>query len=375
MALNRFLGTTDSNWGTATNWSRGTVPANFDGHITRFDATSPNCTLDTIPRFCNVIDFTGYTNTITSTFGLTISGSVTLGANMFFAGASGWIFNNEGIFTSNGTTFGQPLTLSGGNTKQFKDTWILFDSLIILNHQTLNNDLSGAWVIEVPNDLTIIGNTKGSMKLKLTGTGSWSGGGNIGNDLEFDSAGTVTVVGEVGFGAITPNSMSYTSGTVITTGSTLNLLGIDGTGTGSSILDVSAIAWNIIKVGNGNTYTLNSSLQAPTGTLDISIADATFAGVSAFLVDKFTGLANNSTMILVSTLFYSISTSITIWSNGTDTFLFRSSIPTSQAVLTLTAGCIQYLTKVNATDIDSSFGDPVETYRGVLVNATNWTVC
>ncbi|MEK9135042.1 MAG: hypothetical protein AAB451_01980, partial [Patescibacteria group bacterium] len=76
MAANIFDGSTDSNWGTAANWSLNAVPTATDANVATFDATSPACTVNAPNRVCNGLDFTGYTNTITMTFQITVSGSV-----------------------------------------------------------------------------------------------------------------------------------------------------------------------------------------------------------------------------------------------------------------------------------------------------------
>lgn len=51
---------------------------------------------------------------------------------------------------------------------------------------------------------------------------------------------------------------------------------------------------------------------------------------------------------------------------------FQSSSAGVQAILTLDNGATQDLTYVSATDIDSSAGQTMWSFKGVLSNATNW---
>ncbi len=123
---NRYFLNIGANWGDTANWSDtsgGTggfsVPTNADDVF--FDANSGNCTVNASNRVCKTLNFTGYTNTITMTFGITVSGSVTLVAAMTIAGASGLTINATGTFTSNGKTWPNALTFSATNTLTLAD--------------------------------------------------------------------------------------------------------------------------------------------------------------------------------------------------------------------------------------------------------------
>jgi hypothetical protein len=61
MATRTWRGTTNANWGTATNWLEGAVPLVVDDIV--FDATSPACTVNVVGVGLT-INFTSYTNTI-----------------------------------------------------------------------------------------------------------------------------------------------------------------------------------------------------------------------------------------------------------------------------------------------------------------------
>ena len=97
-----------ANWGDAANWSltsggtaSGAVPTAADDAI--FDANSGACTVNTSNRVCKTIDFTNYTNTITMTFGINVSGNITLGSGMGVGGTGFLAFNNvSATYTPNG---------------------------------------------------------------------------------------------------------------------------------------------------------------------------------------------------------------------------------------------------------------------------------
>jgi hypothetical protein len=72
MAIYYWRGLTNSNWGTAGNWSTGStstlggaVPTNVDDAI--FDINSSACTVNVTTAQTRSINFTTYTQTITMT--------------------------------------------------------------------------------------------------------------------------------------------------------------------------------------------------------------------------------------------------------------------------------------------------------------------
>lgn len=106
------------NWGTSTNWSltdgggaTGAVPTSSD--LVYFTVNSGNCTLDASDKVCKAINFTGYTNTITFTNNLTVSGSIILSTGMSFAGSGTLTINAAGGLTTKGKTLTQPLIFTG----------------------------------------------------------------------------------------------------------------------------------------------------------------------------------------------------------------------------------------------------------------------
>ena len=248
MAANIFTGTTNSNWGTATNWSLGAVPTATDTNTATFNATSPNCTVN-VAAVCNNIDFTGYTNTITMTNGITVSGNVTFDSTMSsrVTGSGSLTINATSAIVTNGATWKNALTFSGtSTTKTITGTLTVTGLFSILNTLTING---GALILN--GGLSSVNAGSGTTTITLGG-GTWSSTGILGCPLTF--AGNSTISGTVNFSG----TLTYTSGTITTTGSTI---GISGTST----LNVGSIIWNNITLSG--TITLLSGLTC-TGTLN-----------------------------------------------------------------------------------------------------------
>jgi hypothetical protein len=107
-------------------------------------------------------------------------------------------------------------------------------------------------------------------------------------------------------------------------------------------------------------------------TLSISTI---FAGTAGFSVGTLNVSAAGLTHQLVSTVTYTINTAFTCTA-ATDAsrVLFRSTIAASKAILTLNSGATNNLRFVNATDINSSLGRTIYSYRGVFSNTNNWSL-
>lgn len=121
MAINYFTGSTTGNFGSASNWTLGTVPSN-NGDTIIFTSSSPTCSVLLVGT-CSIIDFSSYTRTITFTQNINAYNNVTLGINMKTAGANGITINATASLTSNGYSFSQPLTLNNPVTFTLLDNW------------------------------------------------------------------------------------------------------------------------------------------------------------------------------------------------------------------------------------------------------------
>lgn len=263
MAVNLFQnGGTDNNWGTISNWSLGVVPTGADGNIATFDATSPNCTVNTSTRAANMIDFTGYTNTITMTFGINVSGNTTLGSGMGVAGTGTLAVIAAATLTSNGKVFPNTLSLAVAGILTFADAWtvsglISLSGAVVLNGFTLTATGGLTQVTTAtPGGTTVIifGGTSQTFNL---GTGAWK------ISTIFNLSGTLTISGSTwntgGAGAAW--TFTYTAGTIVSTGVTLSIGQTSGT---TPTFAWQGMIWNgpitFAGITNNNVVTLSNDL-------------------------------------------------------------------------------------------------------------------
>jgi hypothetical protein len=260
-------GGVDNNWGTTGNWSTtsggaggSSVPTAADAVF--FDANSPNCTVNASNRVALSLDFTGYTNTITMTFNITVSGSVTLASGMTISGSGALIVNATSTLTSNGKTWPCPLNLQSSVTYTLGDDWTV-SGLVTLGSGsaavTLNSNIltcSGGVTIGSSS-----GSISGTTKLKITGgtfTATGHTNGSIGNNIDFDG------------------SFTFASGTLLRIGGSATVTHVSGTITfagthtltlaGSCTFDTDPIEWKDLTFATALTLTLTSSLLC-SGTL------------------------------------------------------------------------------------------------------------
>lgn len=302
MAVNLFTGATNNNWGTAGNWSLGTVPTATDGHVTTFDATSPNCTVNASNRVCNAIDFTGYINTITMTFTITVSGNITYSSTMNVSGTGLMAVNGTCTLTSNGYSWPNNFNFSGSVTTTLVGNFIILGQIGLSSavspvvNRTTSETLSS-------NGFNMNGSAfSGTAEIILTG-GTWShaSASYISNNLTL--SGNVTVSGNVYYQT---NTLKYASGTITVTGSQLvlrtcnldtdgmiwNLAGFNGTTTITLLSNV--IFSNTI---NTITLTINGAFTWSTGGLTVN---GTLSGTAKIILtggtwsgSNTTGIANN----------------------------------------------------------------------------------
>ena len=313
-------GGVDNNWSTVGNWSQGTVPTSTDGYVTRFDATSPNCTvIGTI--FANHINFTGYTGTITMTASdMYVYGNITLSATMTTVGAGRYLNAvMNGTLTSNGQNMVWGLSIYQTNhINIFADDWTV-PVLRINGGGTCT--MNGSNIYVTGNLLqTTAAICTGTTNIIMNGTGSWSNSstGQLRNNITINTAGTITISGTVYYNT---GTLTYTAGTIVNTGSTLNV--------GTCTLDL-------------NDITLNN--------FNVNVASAVVTLASGFkIAGQLTSSVTGSSIV--------------------------SSVGGTLRKITLLAGMttpINATNNIDATDIDSRDGYPVQSIGAVLSNTFNW---
>ena len=246
MAANIFTGVTDNNWNTATNWSLGTVPTAIDTHLTTFDASSPNCTIN-VSANVNAIDFTLYTNTITLTNEINSYGNGTLGVSMIILGTGYLHFRSTSTLTSNGKEWPNELRFDDTITYTLADNWTINGDLTcVANTVVLNgNNL----YLKKGCDVKISG--IGTTTIHFIGTGTWKGISS--NSVVLNTAGTVTF-DTTSVGIANAKSLTKVAGTVVATGSTF-IIGLNN----CSLIDCSSINFNHLSARASTT--INSDIN------------------------------------------------------------------------------------------------------------------
>jgi fibronectin-binding autotransporter adhesin len=206
----------------------------------------------------------------------------------------------------------------------------------------------------------------GTAGIIITGSGSWTGGSTtyLNNNLTINPSGTFTLSGNLAYGA---GTIKYIPGTgnVVTTGSVLSISG--------TTFDTAGMTWAHI-VTNAGTITINSLLSM-TDNLSSPLAAVTFAGTAGF---DLGGLVINSTSasamtwILVSGITYRVRAGLTAnVQAATSLKELKSSVPGTQARLTLDAAATCNIGYWKFTDIDASGGRAVNIFNGTVVNSKN----
>lgn len=287
------------NFNATGTWVEGAVPTAADAVV--FTATSGQLTVN-VASVCLSIDFTNYTNTITFTNSLTVSGNITLAAGFTQAGASGIIINANSTLTSNGVTWSRTFTTSAGagvtiilslvgNWTQTGTT--TFNSGgTATTYTTINSNsfIFGTGSYNV--NITAATNVNGSATMLVGGSSGLvsfgSSNGCYQLNFTINTGGSVQFTGTFQFANAT---LTYTSGTVVTTGSTLQ---IPYSVSGQTVtFNTGSLVWTNVTFGSSGaliTLTLPSNLLW-SGSLTIQNA-MSFAGTG-----KLTP-ANNTTTTL-----------------------------------------------------------------------------
>lgn len=405
-------------WSTTGNWSLTEGGAGGQAVPTAaedvfFDVGSPDCTLNTSSWACKTLTTSAYTGTLTFDQQLSVSGNITIGAGVHFAGATTnklrMILN--GTWTCNGVKIPQDVDMTGAVggagtftlADDFETTGLL--TLGCLVSTTFAGDfhiyagtcrLDGGQIITIVHGVTVSGETEvhdanpsvlngvfnwstGGLKMTgpLSGTtpiiltgGTWSASASsfsCSNSITI--AGDVTVSETVYYSASGTPTLTYSSGTVTTTNSTLSIAT-------SCTLNTNGVSWNNITLSAALTLTINSLLTA-TGTLSLPSAAFTFAGTDGFTVGTLTHTAIGTSRIITfeENVTYTITTAITALTTGNQSvrYTYISADANIKAIITLGYGATQSIANLDPTRIDSSLGQPIFSCYGVITDSYNWS--
>jgi hypothetical protein len=298
---------------------------------------------------------------------LLVSGAITLTSNINATTFGTWNNNNTSFVLGGNTLNFTHLELGNSATTTLPFAWVCQDI-------EFKNNSSG---VLNTNSITINGNIlqsgasaySGTTTFTYAGTGTWDATSLLSyftNTFTINTAGTLTFLnGNIGGGIFT-----YTAGTVITTGSTLNIRA-----GGTNMNDGTIIWYNVTTPTNVTSLILNNQLVC-SNALTIDNSQVTFSGTDGTFDVYYLNLNSSGTVArnprLVATKTYRVRAGFT--SKGTLAFpiTLSSTVPGSQAIFTVDPGATIDVGFVNATDIDSSLGRTIYSYNGVFTNTLNW---
>ena len=266
------------------------------------------------------------------------------------------------------------LELGNTGTTTLPTAWVCQD---ISFTQTSSGTING-FSITINGNITQLNNgtVTGTTTLNYTGSGTWSqptGTHRIISSLTINTAGTLNFQsGGIGGGIFT-----YTAGTFnVLTGSTLFVRATNTTMNHGNIVWYDVILGNSLNTGSVANITLNDKLIC-SNSLTLGLSNTTFSGTDGTFdtFDLFLGsnISSSTTTRLIATKTYIVRRSLQC-TQAPSTFpiLMNSTVGGSQAIFTLLPGSSIDVGFLNATDIDSSLGRRIYSYRGVLSNTLNW---
>lgn len=314
-------------------------------------------------------------NVYFSTININGPSIITLGSDLNCIGQMNIIVGSAVILGAYNLIFENSLNaLVGSIYFSSTGTYTLDKDIYVVNLQfgTAGNSptINGS-TIYASGNLTVLGSTSvvsGTTNVELNGSGTWvstqTSTGNFRLNVTFNTSGTITISGSIYYRT---GTITYLSGTIITTGSILNLRS-------SATLNTAGMNWNDVSIVlTTATITINSLLNI-SGTLLLGTIDIILSGTSGFICNSLslssTTLTVPRSLTLTSGLSYTTANMTMLGSTDTFRYTIKSSTPSSQAILTCTGqNNVMY---VNATDIDSSMGKTIFSFNGVLNNTLNW---
>ena len=312
---------------------------------------------------------------------------------------SGTILNyNTGTITYTAGTVNTGtcvLTITASTSATLNISGMTWNSVTFQNASTitLSSDLNIGTTLQlnsgISNTITINGNNA-----NISGTLSISSGaGTIAGTTTFRFVGTTTTL--LVAGGTTQNNITFVSGTVTfsganfayNTGTITYSGGTVNTGTtnlnvaSSTTFNTNGMTWNSITfTGASATITLNSALSVTTLTEQMvggTPWTVTFAGTSGFTVGTLLfSQSSGRILTLKSGITYTITTALTstVSTSAGHNIINCSTVNGTKAIFTLQQGATQDLSFVDGTDLDSTAGKTIWSYKGTLTRALNWQV-
>jgi hypothetical protein len=358
------------NFSTPATWSPAQIPVAGDT-VTCGAGAGPLTFDGSTARACASLDFTGYTNTLTlsGSMTLTMTGNLTLGTSMSLQQTASTILFTSGVtITSNGRTWPAKFTLNSSGTFTLVGDWNCTALVTLTGSPILNGNTLYCWA---GLTLSAGSNVTGTTVIQLAGTGTFTAStGSIANNFWFNAGGgaTVTMSGAV-FNYLT-GTLTYADGVVLWGSTVLNF-------NGNATVNFTSQQPASVTFSGVTTLTISGGTFLAT-LLTLPNANVTFAGTFGFTVGTLTlpSTFASRTYTFAATEVYTVTTALDNANKNTPTVstTIQGSDGThaTRAIFTVPPGCTQNLSWWNATDIDSSLGQTIFSYRGTVSNALNW---
>jgi hypothetical protein len=260
-----------------------------------------------------------------------------------------------------------------GNVYILQNTTTLTDDMNINNLEfSFNNAVLNGSNLRINGNINLAAGAQvltGTTVLRIIGTGNqtWTTGNStcrIGTSMNIDKvSGTFTLnSANIAYGSAT-SILTYTKGTFVPSTSTFL------TPTGGVTFNITASGFSLNNwspvVG---TYTINTNPLIINSSLLLS-GSTTFAGTAGWTCATLTCTTNNSTITLQNSVTYRTTTGVQLVSSlSTQPIIIVSNNPSIRAIWTLDYGATQSIIYVNGTRIDSSLGQTIWTFGGLISN-------
>ena len=200
----------------------------------------------------------------------------------------------------------------------------------------------------------------------LTGTGVLDG--SLSGNIEINTSGTITIGGSVFHDfRIGQGTFTYVSGTVIISPYPIHL------NPNLTMVNIGSIDWGDA-IFSASTYTFNGGNFIATGTITLNGSSCAFNGDSGFTLGNITMPSTGYTITLKNGNIYNVKNTFSCIGSFVSRNIIKSDSTGLVAYLNLQSSCYSILSfYCDATDIDSSGGQPIYQYGGVISASTvNW---
>lgn len=306
-----------------------------------------------------------------------VAGAVTLTSNINATTFGTFTQGSANIsFTLGGNSLNfTHLELGNNNTTTLPTAWVC-QNIEFKNTSTQNVTANS---ITINGDIIQSGSgvTSGTTTFTYAGTGTWSrtGNGRLQCTFTINTAGTLTFSGGIIGGGI----FTYTAGTVNVLPGSILYNSLSGTTFNHGNIQWYDVVFNNVTGNVSITNVVLNNKLICTNTFNLGISNTTFSGTDAtfdvYNLIMGSDLGAIRTTSLASTKTYRVRQSFTATvPTAQFPILLKSTVAASQAIFTVDSGATIDVGFVNATDIDSSLGRRIYSYKGVFSNTLNWAL-